>query len=142
MLEEYRQLYLESANLIPDWKSIRRSDLAFKYLEEKEKKTGLEDSYLSALILKFWNVAESNYYRQNIRFANQETCYEWLVDSIFYVLSKHVWTDPNSNLYQDKDAPEKAINVAIVSAKQNFHIARKTAKRSVNYLADSLERLQ
>lgn len=142
MLEEYKQLYLESANLISDWKKIRRSDLAFKYLEEKERGTGLEESYLSALILKFWNVAESNYYRQNYKYANQETCYEWIVDSIFYVLSKHVWTDPNSNLYLDENAPEKAINVAIVSTRQNFHNARKAAKRSINYLVDSLERLQ
>lgn len=142
MLDEYRQLYLESANLIPGWKNIRRSDLAFKYVEEKEKNSILADSYLSALILKFWNVAESNYYRQDYKYANQETCYEWVVDSIFYVLTKHVWTDPSSNLYQDENAPEKAINVAIVSARQNFHTARKTAKRSINYLVDSLERLQ
>lgn len=142
MLEEYRQLYLESANLIPGWKKIRRSDLAFKYLEEKEKNSMLAESYLSALILKFWNVAESNYYKQIIKFADQETCYEWVVDSIVYVLSKHVWTDPNSTLYQDKDAPEKAINVAIVSTKQNFYVSRRTDKKSINYLADSLERLQ
>lgn len=141
MLDEYKQLYKEKADLLKNWKKLGRSELAFRYLKYKDKDDILAEAYLSALIYKFWNVIEHNYYKQTIKYASPEDCYQWVIDAILYVLDKHVWTDPNSNLYEDKNAPEKAINVFIVHARDRFYIANNTDKRKLNQESISIQQL-
>lgn len=141
MLDEYKKNYYAVANRLPGWKSISRSDLAFRYLHYKDNDNYLAEACLSALIYKFWNVIEHNYYKQQVKYASPEDCYQWVVDAILYVLDKHVWTDPNSNLYGDKNAPEKAINVFIVHAKDRFYISNGTDKRKLNQSTLSIQQL-
>ena len=141
MLDEYKKNYYDIANRFPNWKSISRSELAFKYLQYKDKDNYLADACLSAIIYKFWNVIEHNYYKQQIKYASPEDCYQWVVDAILYVLDKHVWTDPDSNLYGDKNAPEKAINVFIVHAKDRFYISNNADKRKLNQSTLSIQQL-
>lgn len=141
MLDEYKQLYKEKASLIADWKKLDRSELAFKYVELKDKNSYLADAYLSALICKCWNLIEHNYYKQFIKYATPEDCYQWVIDAILYVLEKHIWTDPKSILYNDKNAPEKAINVFITHARDRFYIANNADKRKLNQETLSIQQL-
>ena len=142
MLEELKQSYKESADMIPGWKKISRSALCNLYLEVKDKDSFLCQSYLSAIIYKFWNLVEKNYYKQWKEIASIEECYDWLVDSVLQVLDQHVWTDPDNKLYGDKNAPEKCINVCLNSRKINYFVAQQRQKRVSRLKCSSLDWLE
>lgn len=139
MLDEMKNSFYENANAISGWKKMSGNDLCFKYVESKEKNDPLTDNYLSAIIYKFWSVATKGYYSQGIKLASQEECYNWLIDSIQYVLEHHVWDDENHPLYKDKKAPEKAINVVFNSTKINYFVAQTRQKRKIDATSLSLD---
>lgn len=142
MLEEYREMYRATASLIgPEWKKLSRSELCNLYLESVEKNDGRSDLYLSAIIYRFWNVANHNFYTQQLKSATEEDVYDWNIKGILYALEHHPWTDPESNLYGDVNGPEKAINVCIYSTKLNYYKAVSTAKRRLNNCILSIEKL-
>ena len=142
MLDEYKQLYKEKADLIKDWKKLTKSQLCEKYLDLKDTNSDLADSYLSAIIYSFWNVAVHNYYSQQVKEATELDCYNNLVDSILYALNSHVWLNENNSLYKDEKGPEKAINVVISSRKLNILGYNNMFKRRINKDSISLEYLQ
>ena len=132
MLEEYKEAYRQKADYIAGWNKLSRSELCRKYIENIDNKD-ISESYLSAIIYKFWNVAEHNYFTQSYKgLATQQDCYDWNVEGILYALDKHVWDDPNNELYGDPNGPEKAINVTIYGQKLNFYNSLKTYKRQIN----------
>lgn len=138
MLKEYKQLYENCANSgIPNWKELDKNLLCNLYLENKGKP--LENAYLSAIILNYWNLISSWYTSQQYKFATEEDCYESIIDSILYSLNKHVWLDENSSLYGDKNGPDKAINVCIKSRKGTFYQLSSKDIRKLNYNSLSLE---
>ena len=139
MLDEIKQAYYENANLLKDWKKLSGNELCFRYVELKNKGDPLSNSYLSAIIYKFWGVAVRFYYSQTVRIASPEECYNWLIDSIQYVLDHHVWTDENHVLYKDEKAPEKAINVVFNSTKINYFVSLTRQKRKIDSTSISLE---
>ena len=142
MLEEYKEAYRQKADYIAGWNKLSRSELCRKYIENIDNKD-ISESYLSAIIYKFWNVAEHNYFTQSYKgLATQQDCYDWNVEGILYALDKHVWDDPNNELYGDPNGPEKAINVTIYGQKLNFYNSLKTYKRQINSGLVSLEKLQ
>lgn len=142
MLDDYKQLYKEKADLIVGWKNLTRSELCEKYLNYRDVNSVVADSYLSAIIYRFWNVAVHNYYSQQVKEATELDCYNNLVDSILYALNNHVWLNPNSSLYGDEKGPEKAINVVISSRKLNILGYNNMFKRRINKDSISLEYLQ
>lgn len=142
MLEEYKESYRATADLLgPGWKALSRSELCNLYLESVEKNDGKSDLYLSAIIYKFWNVIQHNFYTQQLKSATEEDVYDWNIRGILYTLEHHPWTDPESNLYGDENGPEKAINVCIYSTKLNYYKAVSTAKRRLNNCTLSVEKL-
>ena len=139
MLDEIKESYYNNADILKDWKKMSGNDLCIKYVELKENNDPLSENYLSAIIYKFWNVATKFYYSQGIKLATPEDCYNWLIDSIQYVLEHHVWTDQNHKLYKDPKAPEKAINVVFNSTKINFFVANTRQKRKIDATSISLD---
>ena len=114
MLSDYRQLYAEDANRIKDWRKLSSQELCNGYIENELSNPPVASSYLSALIYKYWDVIPT-YYNKCSMFATVEDIYDWLVDSILYVLSQRVWTDPTSTLYKDKNGADKAIRIRLQS---------------------------
>ncbi len=49
-------------------------------------------------------------------------CYDLVLNTIQEVLDKHVWDNPNSALYGDKNAPERAISRTLQCRRINLHI--------------------
>lgn len=142
MLDEYKNIYRKQASFIDGWEDISRSELCRKYIENVDNKD-LAESYLSAIIYKFWNVAEHNYFTQSAqKIATPQDCYDWNIEGILYALKKHVWDNPDNELYNDPNGPEKALNVTIYSQKLNFYNSLKTYKRQINSSLYSLEKLQ
>lgn len=140
MLEEQKRIYQECANLIPNWKELSKSELANLYIENEN--TNLANSYLSAIILKYWNLIGSSYYKQSVKVANEYDCYDFLISGILTALEKRVWKDPSNALYNDKIGPEKAMSVCIFSRKVTFYQEIKHDKRILNYSSLSLDQLE
>ena len=142
MLSEYKQACYDNASLIPNWKQIDKNELCRKYVEEKSKgNKELADSYLSAILYKFWNVTEHNYYSQSYKKATEGDCIDWTITGILYALNHHVWDDKNNILFNDLKGPEKAINICIYSTKVNFYQRIKHQKEKISYETLSLEQL-
>ena len=140
MIREYKENCAQSAQFIPGWKDIDRSELCRLYVANKDDEV-LSNSYLSAILYKFWNITEHNYYTQKYKVATEADCIDWTVEGITYALDRHVWDDPDNSLYQDPKGPEKAINVAIYSTKVNFYQRIKHQKEKISYESISLEQL-
>ena len=140
MLDEYKQIYQENADLVPGWKKLSKSELANLYIEHENE--SIANSYFSALMCKFWNLISHYYYKQGIKIASEEDCYNWLITGITLALNKKVWKDPNNNLYKDPKGPEKAMMVCIMSDRANFYQYAKYDKRNINYSSLSLEALE
>ena len=140
MLDEYRQLYEECANLIPDWKKLSKTELANLYIEHEQD--FLANSYFSALICKFWNLISSYYYRQGIKVASEQDCYDWLITGITQALRQRVWKNPDNVLFNDPKGPEKAITICIMSDRANYYQYVKYDKRKLNYSSLSLDVLE
>lgn len=140
MLDEYKQIYVECADLIPNWRSLSKSELANLYIENEG--TEIANSYFSALMCKYWNLIGSYYYRQQVKIANETDCYDWLIEGLTYALEKKVWTDQANNLYGDPKGPEKAMTVCIASCRSTFYQYTQHDKRSLNYTLLSLDYLE
>lgn len=139
MISEYKESCKQTAQIIPNWKDIDKNELCRLYIKETDEY--LSNGYLAAILYDFWNVTESNYYKQKYKIATEGDCIDWTVTGILYALKHHVWDDPNNSLYQDPKGPEKAINVCIYSTKVNFYQKIKHHKEKAQYEALSLEQL-
>lgn len=141
MISEYKQMCKQSASLIADWKKIDRNELCRIYVTEKSMGSDIADSYLSAILYKFWNVTEHNYYGQKYRIATEGDCIDWTVTGVLKALEQHVWDNSDNVLYGDEKGPEKAVNVCIYSTKINFYQKIQHQKEKVFYESVSLEQL-
>lgn len=140
MMDEYKQIYTECANLVEGWKKLSKSELANLYIQHKQEP--ISDSYLAAILLKHWNLISHFYYKQGIKEASEEDCYDWLVEGITSALKDQAWNDPNNSLYNDEKGPEKAMMVCIMSVRANYYQYIKYDKRRLNYNNLSLDFLE
>lgn len=137
MLEEIKQGYYENAKLIDNFDNMDVNDLCFFYT--KNRGSPNLDNYLSGIIYRSWGLMTNAYYKQGLKLASEDDCYNWLIDSILYVLEHCVWEDESHPLYKDEKAPEKAINVVFESRKINYFVSLTRQKRKLNTTAISLE---
>ena len=141
MIKEYKDACFQNASLIPNWKQIDKNELCRLYVDAKKSDDSLADSYLSAILYKFWNVTEHNFHSQKYKVADEGECIDWTITGVLYALNHHVWDDPDNVLYEDEKGPEKAINTCIYSTKVNFYQRIKHQKEKLSYESLSLEQL-
>jgi hypothetical protein len=142
VLDETKRIYEESASYIKDWKKLSTEELCEKYIDYKESDPEKSDCYLSAIICRYWYIIARTFYAQRVKLASEEDVYDWFIDGICNAMNNHVWTDPNSNLYNNKEGPEKAISVCIYSAKLNYFRGLDYDKRKVTKNSLSLQELE
>lgn len=139
MLNEYKQLYAEAADSIPNWKKIDKNELFRTYCKLKDENSPLADSYLAAIVYKFWYMLTTNFYNQMVKIAPEEDAYNWLIDSVLYVAKHRPWEKEDNMLYNDPKGPEKAMSVKINSLKTNYFVALTRDKRSANKFVYTLD---
>ena len=123
MLAEYKNMYKEFADNIPNWKKIDKNDLFRDYCKYSDEDDPRKDYYLAAVVYKFWYMLTTNYHNQLLKIASEEDAYNWLIDSVMYVAKHRPWDNPENSLYQDPKGPEKAMSVKINSVKANYFVA-------------------
>ena len=138
MLEEYKSIYQNEADKIPNWKTINKNQLCRLFVEEPSKER--KNSYFSAIVCNYWHLIPK-YYNMSQNIATVEDVYNWVIDTIVYVLDNHVWTDPKSSLYKDVNGPDKAINKNLSCRRYTAYQAFNRQKRKPSYLNVSWEEI-
>lgn len=137
MLEESKLIFKRQADTIEGWQSMSKQQLADMYIENENNKY-IADGCVCALAVKSWNLIGSNYVK-NPSITTPEDCYDILMESISYVLEKRRWLREDSNIYQDKNGFDKALNRRMKSLRLNKYVEAMRQKNRVNYLNYSVD---
>ena len=139
MLDDYKLMCQEKANLIPGWKTLDKNVLCNLYIEHEDDEF-LRNAYFSAIMLKYWSKIGKMYSKCQ-GMASAEDCYDWLVDSVYYALKYRKWTDPTNKLATDPNGPDKVINRCFESARLTYFQSLNRHKRKINLVTESLDGL-
>ena len=135
ILEHIYDTYRKSADEI-GWKNYSINELFFKYIEHENEPDA--DNYFAGIVCRVWGYAGRIYVQCN-RHIPFEECYDCVIDTIRYVLNKRVWEDPNSSLYKDPTAPDKAFHVAVKRQRGIMLAKLNTNMRKSNFNVLSLD---
>ena len=141
MIEQNRIAYENSANFLPNWKTINKNELVNKYVEYEKKNKELAEHYLSAIICRYWHNIYK-YYNKGSKLNPLEDYYEWVLEAILKCLNKKYWLNPKAKIYGDPNAPDKTINRAIKTTIYNYYEANRKDKRTLCYSNYSLDALK
>ncbi len=156
MLPGCKNIYKQTAERIPGWDKLSKSDLIRKYCEFKNDPY-YADAYMSAIMLKYWGSLNKYYYgKSHSEHIYIEDCYDWLTQAVTYVTECQVWNKPyickvlkttgenkkkKNPLYGNPDGPNIALNRCIASMRLGFYQASNYDVRRVNYNVASLDQL-
>lgn len=138
-MEEYKQIYKEIASLVPNYKKLSTNEVANLYVASENKFE--RDSYLSVLMLRYWNKIATYKFRAESLRVDETEIMNWLVNSIMYALDHHVWLDPENKLYGDKHAFDKVVNRCLESNRCTAYQAANRHKRKDAHDNVSLDKL-
>ena len=93
-----------------NWKQYNINDLFREYIKHENEPIG--EQFFAGIICRTWGYA-GRVYLQCKKHVPYDQCYDILLDAINYVLKKRVWENPNSSLYNDPAAPDKAFHIAL-----------------------------
>ncbi len=139
MLNEIKQIYESNASIsIPKWKSMDKNELIIR---ASTMKNGPErDSYVSAIMLKYWNKIGRFYSRCKL-VATPEDVHSWLTMAVLYALDNQPWNNPNSSIYGDTNGPDKVINRVMECRRITFYQQLNRYNRKINSAILSLDSL-
>lgn len=141
MLDELKQnCRIVADHTIPNWDDLSKNDLCRLALQNKDDPV-LYNGYISAILCKYWHLI-SKYHRMCNGLASPETCYDWLIIAITYALEHHMWDNPESNIYNDPNGPDKVINRSMKSSRLNLYQFTNRKKRKDEFGMLSLEELE
>lgn len=140
MPDEYSCYYKQKASEIDGLTKNTFDDLCRMYVACKGSK--FEDIILSSIICKKWkciNDIQNQIKWSSLIFVSFDECYDIYIDSIMYVLDKHVWDDADSSLYQIETAPTAALTTRIESCTNNYMRTSCYDKRYANSTAVQMQ---
>ena len=139
MLEEFKAIYEESANLyVDDWKTINKNDLVRSAIENKH--THYYDSYISAIMLRYWGKMTAYYHKCKL-VATPEDVHMWMTQAVMYAVDNHPWNNPKSSIFEDPNGPDKVINKVFESKRITFYQQLNRYNRKINSAILSLDSL-
>ena len=119
-----------------DWNTRPQIELANLYHDDEKNR----DIYLSALVVRYWNIFAKAAYSGKDIFPIEEA-YDWYIESTLRVLEERPWLDTESTLFNDSKAYEKAVNVRFFCIKTNWFQASNRYKRKLNHGVLSIDTL-
>lgn len=138
MLEEVLKSYKEEADLI-NWRSYDQNELFFKYIENESDEI-ISSRFYAGIVCRYWGYTGRLYLKCN-KHITFEQCYDILIDTINYVLEKRVWQNPESSLYNDPAAPDKAFHIVLKRQLGIVLASLSAEKRKANFNALSIDAL-
>lgn len=135
MLEDVLKSYKDVAAKV-DWKHLSRNQLFYEYIKHEHEP--IAENYYAGIVCKCWGYA-GRVYSQCNQHVPFEDCYETLLDTINYVLEKRVWENPESSLYGDPNAPDKAFHIVLKRQRGILLSNLNADKRRVNFNTLSID---
>ena len=133
MLKDYIDSYIQKADLYLEplnWRKCDKNLLFNGYVEaEQNGNQSLMDAYLSALMMRYWHLINSNYAKGKGVYDKYE-CYNWLVTAVVITLKRKPWLDTKSKLYKDVNGADKSVNCIMVSKRQGWYQWSNCEKRA------------
>lgn len=137
MLEEVYNSYRKLADQI-NWDKYNQNELFFKYIEHEDD--NLCENFYAGIVCRYWGYTGRIYLQCN-KHISFEQCYDILIDTINYVLDKRVWLNPESSLYNDSTAPDKAFHI-VLKRQKSVLLSNLTAyKRKSNFNTLSIDEI-
>lgn len=137
MLEEVYDSYRSLADEI-EWTKYNQNDLFFEYINHEDD--DLKEKFYAGIVCRYWGYTGKMYLQCN-KHVPFEQCYDVLIDTINYVLDKRVWLNPESSLYGDKTAPDKAFHM-VLKRQRSILLSNLTAfKRKTNFNTLSIDEI-
>lgn len=136
MLKNFKEIYLNAAEAVPNYKELTQIELAEKYLEGG----AYAESYLAALVVRYWNIIEKLVYKDYGLYDEKEA-YDWFINSLLYIIRDKPWQDETSSVYKDPKAIERMLNTCVKCDRANWFQASNRFKRKINHDTSSLEAL-
>ena len=120
------------ANEIPNFKSISKSEIIKQYILHEDNEE-LREKYYAGILVRYWMYIGYTYRKWKAVMTDYD-CYTCLIDTVNYVLEHRVWEKPDSSLYGDPKAPEKAMSI-VMNRNRGIMVSRETMsdKRKANY---------
>ena len=140
-LQDIKQNYLNSANQIPNWKSISKKELANKYLENRDTNPTLANSYISCLIVTYWPLLISFQQSCGTSQIDNAIAYNRLIDAMSKLFKYKPRLDPTTKIYDDERAIDKAMFAYMRSSRANELVANSLQKRRLNINCYSTDEL-
>ena len=141
MIDDSHKMFLESANLLPNWKDMNKNDLINKYIEYENSDPALANIYMSAIICKYWPKIQ-RFYKMTSNLATYEDIYDLLINSILRAIEARRWLQKDSSIYNDPNGPDKAVNRTMICERLNFLAYRGRLKRIINLNPVSIDEIE
>jgi len=87
---------------------------------------------------RYWGYTGILYTKCNKNIPFEE-CYDILIDTINYLLDKHVWDNPESSLYNDPKGPEKAFHFVLKRQLNVLLMKKNSDKQKASFKALSID---
>lgn len=143
MLEGYKQSYEKVADTYiadENWRKENKNNLFHKYIEYEISHPKKAEAYLCAIIVRYWHLVGSYYVKGKGAYTIEDV-HDWLLDVIHCALRDRPWISGSGNrLENDKNGPDKYINVCMKSRIQGFYQWSNAAKRQQSFTEYSLEK--
>lgn len=120
------------ASAVQGWQEKDKNELINECIDH-EGDEYLYESYLSAVILRYWGSVWTYYSRSKASGFTPEDCYSWLTEAIMYALKMKKWRNPSSPLFNDPNGPDKVINRCIYSRRLYYYTLSNSFKRKANF---------
>ena len=138
MLENIYKSYRAVADTI-DWQSYNCNDLFYEYV--KHENDDLREVFFAAIMCRYWGYS-GRLYTQCNKHVPFEQCYDTIIDVINYVLEKRVWENPESSLYKDHKAADKAFHMVYKRERGRLLSNLNAYKRRSNFNALSIDKVR
>ena len=137
MINEYKEMFKVTAELLPNHKNMTQMELAEGYLTDYTYR----DCYLAALVLRYWPII-TRYLSKDKGLYDEKVAYDWLMDALIYALTEQPWKKETSTVYNDPKAIEKILNTCVHCYRANWFQASNRQKRQANHGTASIEKLK
>jgi hypothetical protein len=143
-LNDLYQVYKKTADGIPGWQKLTKSQLANGYCDADDNHDEVKRSqFYAALMCKYWYMI--TYMRNHCQSISDnlnmslEDFADWLSESLDVAFKYRRWRNPDNSLFKDPNSPETVINRCIFSTQKRWYAYFNKDKRRANIYAYSLE---
>lgn len=141
MLQDIYNTYVSLAKILGDYQAMTKTELANGYCDADEAgEETVRSAYFSALMLRYWyKIFEFQKDSPNVG-LDLDDFSSWLSEALMQALNARKWRDPDNKLYEDKNGPDKVINMWCSTIRLRHYYQFNLDNNRANFGCDSIDR--